>query len=350
MNMEQTASKPCISRIGVVNWDCSLPSTTFFGYHATKSLGPAKFRDRTPYYAQEIAKDQIEYSNRTVEEYEIEMRYAIEAGIDYFAYCWYDHIVPSEQLEGTSAIVATADKHVRELTRARSLHAQSALREKLHYCGILISPHPYSDESLQLLAREMRDAGYEKIDDRPLVYFFPGQWQPLLARLRQICKEENTPDPFAVVMSPYGNTAPEDKDKVEGICAYACAGDDSWEGLCKISLELNEKRIQTGIPCIPHFTVGWDPTPRIQNPVPWVAYLDKAYHAPCSREQLLSAAEEFKTWVSDHRGDCVTGHILVFAWNEFEEGAWICPTLGADNQPDFRRRDAFAEAAKLLRS
>lgn len=349
--MDRTENKSLVTRIGVVNWDCSLPSTTFFGHYATRSLGPAKFRDRTPYYAQEIEPDKIEYSKRTVEEYEIEMRYAIDAGIDYFAYCWYDPIVPAGHLEGVDAATASADEHVWELTYARTLHAQSPLRKKLHFCAILITPHPYTDEALQMLARSMRDPGYEKINGRPLVYFFYGNWQPLLSRLRKMCREENTPDPFAVIMSTDGVVAPEDRTKAEGICAYACSGSaKTWEDFCRINLERNENRIQSGLPCIPHFSVGWDPSPRIQNPVPWCSYPDQAYHPPCDRDQLLFAAKEFRDWMIRHRADCVPGHILVFAWNEFEEGAWICPTSGADNHPDFRRRDAFAEAAKLLRT
>lgn len=339
-----------ITRIGAVNWDCSLPSNTFFGYYATRSLGPARFRDRTPYYAREVAPDKIEYTNRTQEEYEVEMRYAIEAQIDYFAFCWYDHIVPSQHLEGTDAATASADKHVHELTRIRTLHAQSPLREKLHYCAILISPHPYSDDSLRALAREMKDGGYEKIDKRPLVYFFPGQWPPLLERLQQICQEEETPAPFAVVMTNNCDVPAEDRDKPDGICAYTCVKEGSWEELCQANLEENHKRACLGIRSVPLFTVGWDPSPRVQNPVPWCCYPDTNYHSPCTKEELLDAAKGFKNWLVENRQQCVPGHMLVFAWNEFEEGGWICPTLGADGQADFRRRDAFAAAATLLRS
>ena len=54
-----------VTRVGAINWDCSLPSTTFFGHYATQSLGPEKFRDRTPYYAKVVGKDRIDYADRT---------------------------------------------------------------------------------------------------------------------------------------------------------------------------------------------------------------------------------------------------------------------------------------------
>ena len=71
--------------VGVVNWDCSLPSSTWFGHYATTSLSPAHFRHCTPFYADVKAPDRIDYHWRSIEEYEREMQYAIDAGIDYFA-------------------------------------------------------------------------------------------------------------------------------------------------------------------------------------------------------------------------------------------------------------------------
>lgn len=340
---------PLISRVGVVNWDCSLPMDTFFGRYAARSLSPAKYRDRTPYYAHRTAPDQIEYHTRTVAEYETEMRYAIEAGIDYFAYCWYDSEPKSEHLVDDMA--ATVDAHVAELVYARRLHLQSPLREQLHYCAILITSHPYSDTELQELIRTMNDPGYEKIDGRPLVWLFPGKWRDLIVRLRQLCREAGQPEPYAVLLTSCSELTPDDADIVQAVCAYACLAETStWEDFNAANIAQNEDRLRYGWPCVPHFSVGWDPGPRVLNPVPWVAYPEGPYAPPCTREQLLTGAQRFKDWVSRNRSQCVPGHVLVFAWNEFEEGAWICPSLGADDRPDFSRRDAFADAVSLWRS
>ena len=115
-----------VTRVGAVNWDCSVPSSTFFGKASTRALGPAKYRGRTPYYAEVTGPDSIDCRERTLEEYEREMRYAIEAGIDYFAYCWYDRTPPPGSIDGMSETSKAADGHLQELTRARQLHARSA--------------------------------------------------------------------------------------------------------------------------------------------------------------------------------------------------------------------------------
>ena len=92
--------------------------------------------------------------------------------------------------------------------------------------------------------------------------------------------------------------------------------------------------------------MGWNPTPRIKHTVPWVTYPDGIYAPPTTVEELFTAANRLKSWTEEHRNLCPTGHVLTFAWNEFEEGAWICPTLGKDTTTsDTHYRDAFAQIA-----
>ncbi|MGN0867867.1 MAG: hypothetical protein ACI4SG_09380 [Oligosphaeraceae bacterium] len=43
------------------------------------------------------------------------------------------------------------------------------------------------------------------------------------------------------------------------------------------------------------------------------------------------------------------GHVLAFAWNEFEEGAWICPTLDAPDAVNRERLHAFRKITDFWR-
>ena len=76
-------------RVGVVNWDCSHPSSERWGQYQTRTLSPKKFRTYTPYYADILGEDKIEYHWRNQEEFDRELQYAIDAKIDYFAYVFY---------------------------------------------------------------------------------------------------------------------------------------------------------------------------------------------------------------------------------------------------------------------
>ena len=337
-------------RVGVINWDCSMPSeTTFFGHYATQSLGPRIFRDRTPYYAIETSPDTIQYKERSVADYEIEMRHAIAAGIDYFAYCWYDRTPHDDHLMAGQHVCV--DDKVCELTDARVKHLASPLRDQLGLCAVLITCHPYSTAALEDLVETMKQPFYEKVDGRPLVYMFVGSWQGTLERLCACCAAAGVPEPSAVLMA--NSILPDDATKVQALCSYAGTAPktSNWDEFFENEMAGNDYRCNSGIPVIPHFSMGWNPTPRILHPVPWCKYPEGTYAPPATTEQLLKAAARLRSWAEDRRDLCPTGHVLTFAWNEFEEGAWICPTLGpSPDVPDTRFRDTFAQISRLWKT
>jgi hypothetical protein len=193
----------------------------------------------------------------------------------------------------------------------------------------------------------MKQPFYESIDGRPLVYLFNSSvWKDLLLRLRSRCAKAGVPEPFAVLMA--NNAEPEDAIELQGLCSYAGSPGHArtWDEFFEQEMSSNELRAQSGLPVIPHFSMGWNPSPRISHPVPWCTYPQGDYAPPATEAQLLAAADRLKAWVEERRDICTTGHVLTFAWNEFEEGGWICPTLGpSPTMPDTRYRDAFAKIA-----
>ena len=335
-------------RVGVINWDCSVPASTFFGGFATRALGPAKYRSRTPYYAQVLGADRIDFPSRSLTEYEQEMRYALDAGVDYFAYCWYDP--GSEKLPCANAVVAAANRHIGELTRARQLHLQSPLRDQLGLCAVLVTCHPYSDACLRELAETMQLSCYEKIGGRPLVACFMGTWRETVARLKGFCRERGTPEPFVVLMKDSGRPKPEEAEGVDAFSAYSsnapCA---TVEELFDSVIDRNTTRARVGRPVIPFFTTGWNPWPRIDNPVPWTGYAKRPYPPALTGDELMAGARRLRQWMNENPGSCVPGQMLVFAWNEFEEGGWICPTKGADGDVDLTRCRDFRRAVDFLK-
>ena len=335
--------------VGVVNWDCSLPSDTYFGRYATQSLSPAKFRHATPYYADVKGPDRIDYHWRTVEEYEREMQYAIDAGIDYFAYCWYGEL-REKDFTSVSKRESCCDRHVWELATARQLHVKSALRDKLKLCAILVVLHPFADSEYESLARTMGQPWYQRVMGRPLLYLFGGRGEGVLTRVRAACRRVGTDDPYAVVLDcrSYDTTGDEG---VQAISAYndGAIGIDDFDAQNEKTVFANARRASTGMNVIPSFTVGWNPSPRIEHPVPWCEYPTTNYMGTASEEALLRGAHKMADWIRSNRAACPTGHILTFAWNEFEEGGWICPIWRADGDPDTSRLEAFRKVTDLWR-
>ena len=340
-----TENKALVRRVGVINWDCGLPPTTFFGSYISKSLGPREFRDRTPYYAIQTAPDAIEVPDRTQADFDAELRHAIAAGIDYFAYCWYDDRELTEHVVEGSA--TAADGHVQELNKARKLHLTSALRNQIGLCAILLTSHPYTDDEFRDLAAAMAEPCYEKLGGRPLVFVFGQKWPAPVARLKAICRERGVAEPYVALVERW-ETPPEELALADALSDYSgCLTGATWEALVEDMKAGNEYRIAQGRPIIPHFSMGWDPSPRVKHPVPWCGYPALDYAKAATPEQLLAGAREFRKWLADHAEHCPTGHLVVFAWNEFEEGGWICPTWTPDGAPDTTRCQTFAKMVKL---
>ena len=121
-------------RIGVTSWDASLPPETYFGYYQTRTLSPAKFRSFTPFYADVLGENKITYHTRSQEEFDRELAYAIDAGIDYFAYVFYPEEGSREHISLTYNDCA---HRVYELNYARKMHESSALRDKIGIAAIV---------------------------------------------------------------------------------------------------------------------------------------------------------------------------------------------------------------------
>ena len=338
-------------RVGVINWDCSVPSDTYFGFHATKSLSPARYRDRTPFYADVLGEDKIDYPVRDQASYDRELQYAIDAGIDYFAYCWYtDEIIDRSTIDTTNPAY-TVDGMLHEITRMRKHQMASALRDKIHLCAILVCSHIYSDGDMDRLADAMAEDCYEKIDGRPMVCLYGGYRVDYIERIWAACDKKGVTRPFVVFFNNGPLSQNGDYSRADAVCNYACCGTniDTYGELIEHLRYVNDNRKQYGIPMLPQFTVGWDPTPRILHPVPWCGYADVRYAAQATREEFLAGAADLADWIEENRDLLVPEHILTFAWNEFEEGSWICPTWTPEGEPDTSHTDAFRDVVRYWR-
>ena len=87
---------------------------------------------------------------------------------------------------------------------------------------------------------------------------------------------------------------------------------------------------------------GFDASPRRDTEVSWQKgrFKNKVFHPPLTREQLTEETRRAKQFVLSHPTTCEAKTCLWYAWNEFDEGGWLCPTRGADGKPDTMRIEA----------
>ena len=336
-------------RIGVVNWDCSLPPDTFFGSYMAKTLSFKKWRNRTPYYADILSEDNICCHYRTAEEYDRELEYAIKAKIDYFAYVWH---TDNKNLKYDPANPGSVTQpHAWTQDYARKLHQKSALAEKIKLCAILIYGHPYNENDYYNLAEAMKAPYYEKVGNRPIVYLFGGYRVDFINIIRQFPEKYGTENPYIVFMDTGLLSEDGTYSKADGVTAYACANEksiDKYSQLIDSLISQNEDRKKYNINIIPQFSVGWDPTPRIETKVPWISYTDFGYAKRATPLEIEEGAKRLADWIEQNKDLIKSSHIMCFAWNEFEEGAYICPTYNDDGSINDERIAAFANVVSIL--
>ncbi len=106
-------------------------------------------------------------------------------------------------------------------------------------------------------------------------------------------------------------------------------------------------------------TLGWDTRPRLERPVSWmpniVATPDPTPPAlqkflvdsvTATPEQIKGHIQDALTWTQANRDLTPANTIILYAWNENDEGGWLIPTLNPDGSTNASR----IKAIQALRS
>ena len=117
-------------------------------------------------------------------------------------------------------------------------------------------------------------------------------------------------------------------------------------------------------------SAGWDTRPRNERPPPWLKDEFKAEPdptPPAQQKPLLDgvtptpdelaahvceavkwAGIEAVKWAGIHRERNPANTIIIYAWNEHDEGGWLQPTRGANGKADDSRIHALGKALRAL--
>lgn len=331
-------------RIGVVNWDAGLPSDKYMGNFMITALGKPQHANRLPYYAIKKDDDKYEIPIRTQDDYDKELAMAADAGIDFFMYCWYSEGKEKNPQVGEEKLGAVVP-HLPWLNTMRKLYQKSPLNKRIKMCAILLGMHAYSKEDILLLVDAMKQDYYEKKDGRPLLFVFGGYRPKFFSQVRELINQEGL-NPYIVFMHNGLLSENGDYSEADAVGAYGSGhGAKNFEELTEATEKDNQEKKQFGLPIIPLLSAGWDPTPRIDTPCPWFSYPRQEYSPAPTVDQMEKATLKLFKWI-EKTPEANTGYATVFAWNEFEEGGYICPTLKEDGKPCTDILDGLARALK----
>lgn len=332
-------------RIGAINWDACLPEDTYFGGYTLNTLGNDMYKSRLPYFA-EFKDGKYCFAYRTQEEYDRELRYAVDAGIDFFAYCWYPDTL-GERTFWKDLGSTLLWEHYPELNLARKLYQKSSINKEIKMCAILFTGRAYSISDIDDLIFAMKQDYYEKIDGRPIVCTFGGFEEGFIDELKSHTLKHNI-DPYIVF---FNNSATIHEginyNKADAISAYSsCHNGESFDDVIAGVEEKNYKRLSSGLKEIPMLSIGWNPMPRVDRPIPWTSYPGRPYAPKPNEEQLEKCFDKLFEFIDKNSEKADTGYAMVYAWNEFEEGGYLCPTLGNDYKADTSFLDSFKAIRK----
>jgi hypothetical protein len=74
-------------------------------------------------------------------------------------------------------------------------------------------------------------------------------------------------------------------------------------------------------------TTGWDPRPRVEHPVSWTTVAADAWAQPATPAEIAAHLGRALAWTGQYPAAADAQTVLIYAWNEFDEGGWLCPTL-----------------------
>jgi hypothetical protein len=310
---------------GAIRWDAwigesgkGLVDAQLVGLQVERSLNPNQYHYRAPFFAKEISHDSIQARGTTQEIMDQEIAYAKNAGIDYWAFCWYP---PHSGLD-----------------TARQLYLASEHRNDVKWSVILgTGSFNYATDG-KWLVEKFKESNYQKVTGgRPLVYIF-GNTKSVsrkqLDSLRTMSAAQGLPNPFVALMEFNATTASAMADTVgaDALTSYI-----SWTGkngepydpvIPKADESGWESYSKTGKQIIPWVTTGHNTKPRIDHPVSWFKVPDGEWVADGTPEQIGKNLNNAINWIRLHPGQTEANALIMYAWNEHDEGGWLCPTLG----------------------
>ncbi len=318
--------------VGAIRWDAWTGGAVT--EQVERTLGPAKYRDRLPWFAEVLDPQTVRIDGGRAEVMDREIDWAAQAGLDYWAFLIYPESSP--------------------MSAALGQYLRSPRRDRLGFCMILHNTLKVPEaEWPQERARAvglLRESGYQTVlHGRPLVYAFLGNEFPydrfadFLAAARQ-----GGLQPYCVFMgwNPANDFRTVALKGFDAVSAYAKGSQEPAFTDLTRAVETNYWRnaAHAGVPYIPLVTTGWDKRPRKDHPVSWE--LGHPYHrqevfpAQPTPAEIASHLRDALDFVKAHRGICEANAVIVYAWNEYDEGGWLAPTRRPDGLPDTSRLDA----------
>ncbi len=338
--------------VGAIRWDAWYAPGSDVTAAVARSLSPPRYRSRLPFFASQDSTGHVALPAISQNLMNLEIAQAAYAGLDYWAFVAY----PSGNA----------------MSEPLRRYLASPLRGRVGFCmftgldgwGLASQPAPLIEEHIGLMAN---DAYVRVGGDRPLYYLgfiteklANDRWGGIdglraqIARFRARAIAHGVGNPYIVLgVLPRDATAFEARLGGDAAGAYSIAdgrATGDYAALVRVTEAGWNLLATSGLPVVPTVMAGWDRRPRVENPVPWEksqrpgAGLEYFYAAP-DPAQLAAHVKEALGFIKRQPATARAPAVLVYAWNENDEGGWLVPTLPCDDAHLRAMHQALAPAA-----
>jgi hypothetical protein len=319
--------------VGAIRWDAWHGDAGVPGREVETSLSPAHWRERLPFYGRVLAPDRVQCRANTPEVMEQEIAYARAGGLDYWAFA---HYRPGDPM-----------------TQGLQLYLRSPHQRDINFCLLLqdghLGPAAQWPETVRELVGYIGEASYQTVlGDRPLVYLLANEEEALprlfgsraearraFDQLRAAVRARGRGEPYLVLQHWDARVGARLARELgfDALSAYATkpagAGRRPFAELADHTRRFWDQCAQAGLGVVPLVMSGWDRRPRQENPVPWehgAWTADTLHFAPPTPDELGGLVRDALAWTAAHRNAAPAEAVLIYAWNETDEGGWLVPT------------------------
>ena len=288
------------------------------GLAVERALSPKHWHYRLPFYAKVISDNEVQVRANSRKVMDQEIAYASKAGLDYWAFLTYAPDNP--------------------MSIGLNLYLSSRDNSRIRFCMILalIRLDALPEETARIVGYLKHKQYVKVLDGRPLLFMLqcPAP-KSFYDDIRNAAVAAGLKPPYFVLMEGTWKQAQE--LGFDAVGSYTGLwGPREWDAIGN-----------QGGKVVTSLSSGWDRRPRVENPVPWEpATPQKVVGGPNAETWppwfIALRVWDCLDWTRKHPQVAEANAVLIYAWNEFDEGGWICPTL--ENGSD--RLDAIEKVLK----
>lgn len=303
------------------------------------NLSPSQYQYRLPFYSTVYGTNVVAVVNDSQAVMDQEIQYAHNSGLNYWAFDWY---YPTAFIN--------ADNYNHGLYN----YLSSAYKSQMNFCLLLqgnwLGPASNWDTTVKTLINYMNDPNYQTVlGNRPLVYIFnvgalattfgsDAAAKNAMNTLRKAAVAAGLGAPYIVaqVWNPTDGVNAINNNGLDAMGAYAITADQDNQvqqyphsDLRDANLLFWNKLAATGYDMVPTVTTGFNNSPR-WTPNGFPGLQPSAYYADATPSEIGDDLITALNWTYNNAPAAKANTILMYAWNESDEGGWLVPTIAED--------------------